>query len=242
MKNRPLLLAIVAGLAAIVLAGCSGDTTNVTTGPGATGISVSGIGRVTVEPDVALVNLGVEVTEPTVAEARERAAIAMDAVRASLRDNGVEDADIRTVFFGIFPQQSFPEDGPPRVEGYVVTNQIEIKVRDIDNASTVLDGAIDAGGDDVRASGINFTIDDPEQYFAEARELAVADARARAQALADLADIDLGDVISVSESSGGGAVPFPANTGFGGAFDEATSISPGESEIVLSVFVLYGIN
>ena len=238
---RAVALLGLLGLASLAVA-CQGDTTVLVGGTGQEGISVTGSGTVSVTPDVAIINLGVEVSRPTVARARAEAADAMEAIRESLADNGVEDRDIATQFFNIFPQFDFREEGPPTITGFTVSNQVQIKVREIDDVSDVLDDAIAAGGDAVRVNGISFTVDEPEQHFAEARRLAMEDARTRAEELAELADVRLGDVRSVSESFGG-PIPF-AEARFG--LDQAVGggpspISPGETQISLTVFVVYEI-
>ena len=204
---------------------------------------MTGVGRVTAEPDVAILNLGVEVQAATVARARSEAAEAMDDVRASLDRNGVEDTDIQTQFFNIFPQFDF-ESRTPEIVGYTVSNQLEVKVRDIDTVSDVFDDAITAGGDAIRVNGVRFTIDEPEQFFAEARRLAVEDARDRAEQLADLAGVNLGEALSISESSGGGSpAPFEAFDGrITAPSTGGVGIAPGEGEIVLTVFALYSVD
>jgi uncharacterized protein YggE len=217
---------------------CRSDT-HVSVGEAQTGITVTGTGRVTVVPDIGLLNLGVEVSRPTVAEARAEAASAMDAVRTSLQQNGVEDRDITTQFFNIQPQYGPPEPverGLPAIIGYTVSNQVTVKVRAVDNISTVLDGAIAAGGNATRVNGVSFTVDEPQRYEAEARDLAMADARARAEQLADLAGVQLGAARAVNEAlSGSPEGPFPSALQRGGD----TSISPGETEVTLTVSVVY---
>ena len=238
MQRRMTALTVAAlALLGLVAAACS-DTV-VQTSPGGEGISVAGTGRVMVEPDVGVLNLGIEVTARTVAQARGEAAEAMQEVRDSLAANGVEDSDIQTRFFNIFPQFRFEEREAPQIIGFTVNNQVEVKVRDIDRVSEILDDAIEAGGDAIRVNGISFQVDEPEQFLEEARALAMADALGRAEQLAELADVELGDAKSISESTGGGfPQPFrleAVDTGFGGP----TPISPGEGEVVLTVFVVY---
>lgn len=230
-------------LIALAAAACSGDTT-VNTQPGGEGISVSGTGRVTVQPDIAMLNLGVEVTADTVARARSGASETMQDIRSSLSGNGVEEKDITTLYFNIYPQYNYNEGkSQPEITGFTVSNQLQVKVRDIDRVSEILDGAIQAGGDAIRVNGISFDVDEPEQYYEQARKLAMEDAQAKAAQLADLAGVDLGDAKTISESTGGvtprgfdEAVAAPA-TGGG-----TTPISPGEGEIVLTVSVIYDTN
>ena len=284
---RPRTLAPVAALAALALlaAACTaGDTTVTVAQPEQTGISVSGTGSVTVVPDLAVLSLGVEVTRATIAEARSEAAEAMEAVRAALGRDGVEERDIATQYFNIFPQYSRPvpcvetrlvpapaplaategaaTEGPvaplaapavastpcppqpPQITGFRVNNQLTVKVRDLDRLSDVLDDAITAGGDAVRVNNVSFSVDEPEQYLGEAREQAMQDARERAEQLASLAGVTLGQLRSVSESSA--SSQNLGRGGFGAEFAFAaaapTPLSPGESEVSLTVFVVYEID
>jgi len=207
-----------------------------------TGISVSGNGSVSVTPDIARIEVGVEVTGRTVAEARGQAADAMDAVMDALDDNGVDEADVKTRFFNIYPQYNYRDERAPEIVGFTVNNQVTVTVRDIDSASEVLDAAIAAGGDAVRVNGISFTVDEPDQFLDQARADAIADARARAETLADAAGVDLGAVRSISESTSfvgdqRFAVPEAAFDGGG-----ATSISPGEQELSVNVSVVFEVN
>ena len=206
------------------------------------GISVSGTGSVTVTPDIGVFEVGVEATEDTVALARSGAAEAMQRVRASITGNGVEDRDIATRFFNIYPQYDYDNDdgGGPRITGYTVNNHIEVKVRDIDRLSDILDQAVTAGGDAIRVGGISFRVDEPEQYADEARTLAVEDARARAQQLADLAGVTLGSARTISESSGGFAQRSFGLAAEAFAADVSSPVSSGESEVSVTVHIVYG--
>jgi len=243
--NRNRLGSITVAAIALLAAGCSdnGVTGFAISQASQTGISVSGHGSVSVVPDIAVVTLGVEVTVPTVAAARSQAATAMKAVRASLDANGIDSDDIKTLSFDIQPQYRYQRDEKPEITGYTVSNRVSVKVRDLDTVSDVLDDAAGAAGDTVRINGISFTVDEPEQYESGARKAAIADARMRAQELAALAGVTLGKVRSISES--GAPIPI-AERSFGRAMlDSAaappTPISPGETEISLSVFVVYEI-
>ena len=206
------------------------------------GISVNGTGSVTVTPDIGVFDVGVEVTEETVALARAGAAEAMQRVRDAVAASGVEDRDVSTRSFNIYPQYDYSgEEGPPEIIGYTVNNWIEVKVRDIDSLSDILDDAVTAGGDAIRVGGISFRVDEPEQYSEEARMLAVEDARARAQQLADLAGVTLGDALSISESSGGFARQTFAVAEAAFAADASTPSSPGESQVSVTVHIVFAI-
>jgi len=243
--TRTRLAASALSVITLLALACSdhGATGFVVSQPSQTGISVSGHGRTVVVPDIAVLTLGVEVTALTVAAARSEAAAAMKAVRSSLDANAIGSDDIKTLSFNIRPQYPFRRDERSEITGYTVSNRVSVKLRDLDAASDVLDGAAEAGGDAVRIHGISFTVDDPEQYEADARKAAVEDARKRAEELAALAGVTLGKVLSISES--GVSIPF-AERSLGGVMLQSataprTPISPGETEISLSVSVVYEI-
>ncbi len=236
--------ALVLGAAFALLllaAACSGRAvTVIQSGGTGAGISVSGIGEVQTDPDVAVFSVGVEVREDTVAEARSKAAEAAQDVIDSLRDNGVDERDIRTLNFSIQPQFDFRRDDPPRIVAYIVTNTVEVTVRDIDAVGELIDDAAEAGGDAVRIQSIRFEIEDPMELIEEARALAVADAREKAEQLADLNEVDLGKPLSIVESSSNGPVPvFREAAVFA---DEVTPIQPGTTSVTVTVSVTFAID
>ena len=206
------------------------------------GIWVTGVGEVTVVPDIAMLSLGVETQAATVAEAQQEAAQAMDAVMGSLAGFGIEDADIKTQFYSVQPVRSFDE-GRETLIGYRVINTVNVKIRNIDDAGGIIDAAVVAGGDSIRVNSISFTVDDPDAYNEEAREAAMADAEARAKQLADLGGVKLGKPSYINEYVG--YVPpivFRGADIAGGLPAEETAISPGELEIQLPVQVVYSIS
>ena len=238
------MVAIVALLVVAVVAMLNEPAAQITlSGEQQSGIAVSGSGSVSVTPDIARIDVGVEVMASTVAAARGQAADAMDAVMAALKDNGVDEVDVRTRSFNIYPQYNYRDDEAPEIVGFTVNNQVTVTVRDIDNASTVLDAAIQAGGDSVRVNSISFTVEDPEQFLDEARAEAVATAHARAETLAEAAGIELGRVRSISESTSFSnqrfAIPEAVFDSAGGG---ATSISPGEQELSVNVSVVFNVS
>ncbi len=243
MKIRAIIPTAALAIVALVAVACGeGDTIVNSDGSTTTttGISVSGTGRATAEPDLVLLQLGVEVERRTVAAAREAAAASQQAIIEALKANGVDEKDIQTVRFSVQPRY----DSPNRVRvlsGYNVSNVVSITVREIDKASAAIDAAVAAGGDSVVVQGISFAIDDPTDLREEARRAAVEDAKERASQLADAAGVKLGRPISIVES---GFTPFP-QLGIGGELfaraDTATPIQAGELDIVVSVNILYAI-
>lgn len=250
MRWRMAAVSALCGALALLATACDTRITTTSTPGEQTGIAVTGTGKVTVVPDVGLLYLGVEVSRPTVAAARDGASTAMDAMRASLKQNGVADKDVATQGFSIQPQYDFPSApvGPatrPQVSGYTASNQISVKVRQMDSLTKVLDGAVTAGGDDVRVHNVSFVVDEPEKHVDRAREQAVADARAHAETLAKASNVKLGKVRSVIEGGSGGPYPYPSAiappmTGFGGKGGDSP-VSPGETELSIVVTVTFDI-
>jgi uncharacterized protein YggE len=256
--NRPrrLVAAVLVATAAVATVACTSEV-RVEAPPPAdnSGIAVSGTASTSVKPDVALVSLGIEASATTVADARAKAATAMEALTKAVKGKGVADADIQTQSFNIYPQYGTvatpvaPAGTPvkpnvPEIVGYTVNNQVQIKVRNIDSVSDVLDAAIAGGGNAIRVNGFQFTIEDPDKYLARAREQAVQNAKARAEVLAKAAGVKVGAPRSIAES--GSVVPqfdklqaLPAAApGRGGA---STPVSPGEEKLSVSVSVVFEI-
>jgi uncharacterized protein YggE len=170
----------------------------------------------------------------------------MDAIFAVLSAKGVEDKDIRTTNFSIYPQYSYPREGEPVLTGYRVNNQVSVKVRDLDSIGEVIDDVADAGGDNTRINGIRFIIDDDSEAQVQARELAVNAAMAKAEQFAELTNVTLGKLMYISESGGG--VVYPERAYEGEVYMKAdmssvptTSISGGEMEVRINVQAVFGI-
>lgn len=244
-----LALVAAATIAALAVAGCSdekGDTViNTSSSNEQTGITVSGRGEVVVSPDTGFFEGGVSVTAKTVAEARESAAKAAEAFISSVKGNGVDAKDIQTSGFAIYPQYVYPPNGgQPSITGYQVTNTVSVKVRKLDTFSKVLDDAIVVGGDAVVVSGIRFGIEDDTKAASEARALAVANAKMKADELAKAAGAQVGDVLSIAEVQQQAEVyPVAApRTGAAGfAYDTGTPIEAGTNKVAVNVTIRWSI-
>jgi uncharacterized protein YggE len=242
MNPRILLLPFVAGLAFLAVACNGGDTYVTPDNSGAMGVNASGTGTAVGVPDVLTLTVGVSAQRENVAEAREAAATAQTAVIQALRDNGVAEEDIQTVQFSVSPQYNFTQERQ-EIIGYVVSNVVTAKVRDLDSAGDVIDAATTAGGNDAVVQGVSFGIDDPTELQAQAREEAVRKAREQAEQLASNAGASLGKLLSISESSYYPVYDraFPSAAGGAASQEAATPIQSGQLEISVTVNVLYAI-
>jgi uncharacterized protein YggE len=242
MKRRLVIAGMALAPLAFVAAVCGTDTTRIENGEGPDpSISVSGEGKVTAKPDLALITLGVSTLRPTVAEARESAAAALDGMIASMRNNGIDEDDIQTQQLYINAEYNY-NDGNQRLIGFRVNNTVTAKVRNIDNTGQVVDDAVDAGGDSTTIDGISFTIDDPKDLQSQARAQAVEDARAKAETLASAGGVDVGAPITITE--GGFSPPmypypaaeYAADRSQAGA---STPIEAGELDVIVNVQVVF---
>jgi uncharacterized protein YggE len=247
------VVGVVLILAVIGISGCSSEGVKLNTENGELkinlnsqqeGIWVSGTGEVMAVPDVAILSLGVEAQATSVAEAKDQAAEAMADIMEVLKNEGVDEKDIKTQYFNIqrvtrWDDQKYEET----VIGYRVTNTVTAKIREVAGAGIVIDAVATAGGDYTRINSISFTVDDPSPYYEEAREKAVADAEAKAKLLAEVAGVKLGKPSYISESS---YVPSPIYRqdlveAAAEVSAPTTPITPGEMEITLTVQLAYAI-
>lgn len=205
----------------------------------ATGIHVSGEGSVTTKPDLVVARLGVDITEATLKNAQAEAIGRMNAVMAALKAEGIAEKDIQTVRYYVSPErQSTSRETYETV--YRVSNIVSVKVRDLSKIGDIIDAVVTAGANQVQSIG--FTVEDPTALQKEARKEAMADAKAKAEQLAQLAGVTLGKAFYISE--GGGAIPSSSVVremadGLGGG---ATPISGGELEVTVQVQVAYAID
>ncbi len=208
------------------------------------GIAVSGEGLVRVRPDTAFVDLGIQATAESVGTAVAAAASKMESVVNALKKNGLTDDDIQTTAFSIQPQYDY-RDGTTTLRGYSVTNSVSARIkRDTASVATaagkVIDDAAAAGGDNTVIQGIRFSVDDQSGAVTQARDLAVKNAREKADQLARNAGVTLGHPIAISEST---AVPGPVYAGDREAPAEPskTPIQAGLLTVTVSVSITYEI-
>ena len=161
------------------------------------GIWVNGIGKVSVAPDIAIINMGVQTQASSVSSAQTQAKQAMNAILAALKTKGVDDADIAMSDYNLSPVYNHNNGA---LEGYSVANSVIVNVRDISKVGEVIDAVVGAGGNSTRINSVAFTVDQPEQYYEQAREAAISDAAERAKQIAKLSGVKRGGLVYISET------------------------------------------
>jgi uncharacterized protein YggE len=208
------------------------------------GLWVNGEGKAIGVPDIAIIQLGVEAQQKTVAEAQRQAADSMDKVMRVITSRGVADKDIQTRQYSISPVRRWlDKENREELIGYKVSNMVVVKIRKIDTAGGIIDAVSEAGGNTTRMTSISFTVDDPTLYYKEARGKAVADAIEKAKQITSAAGIKMGKQIYISESTvyvpqinymrAEAAAPSPA---------PSTPISAGELEFRINIQIVYAID
>ena len=207
-------------------------------------VSFSGEGKVVAKPDITKVNLSIVTDALTSKIAQDENSKKSKALTDYLKKQNIDDKDVKTTGYNIYPQYRYPQyGGQPTITGYQVNQSMEVKIRDLDKVSNILDGVVGAGANQV--NGLSFEIDDPEALKAEARAKAIADAKKKANELKSQVGISLGKIVNFSENTGGYPVPMyydaklEGRGGMGGG--GGPSVPTGENEIVVSVSITYQI-
>jgi uncharacterized protein len=202
-------------------------------------MNVSGTGRVTLVPDKATINVGVRTEADEVKDALNGNTAQANAISRVLQDLGIAEEDIQTSNFNIYPSERYnPMTGQVEGKYFVVENTVNVTVRDLSSLGDVLSSVVDAGANNIY--GINFDIEDRDEAVAEARKLAIEDAKAKAEAIAAEAGVSLGDLINVSVY--GGSSPITYYDAKGGAYAESdVPIAAGTLTILMECNLTYEI-
>ena len=234
LPSRFLVLA-AAGLAAVGLSACDASSGPTLTPEGEAQhvVTVIGSGEVQGTPDTLTIDASVEFIAPDVAAAMNQTNERQRAVIDALVGMGIERKDISTTQASVQPQ--FAGGDSTAIIGYRASNSINVKVRQPDMTSQAFGLIVSTGGDATRINNVNYTIEDDSQLVRDARAGAFNDAKDRAEQYAELSGLDLGKVVSISESPGTTPpVPLPR-----GAEMAAAPFEPGQQTVEFSVTVIW---
>lgn len=202
-------------------------------------ISVEGTATVSGVPDIASVTLGVDSKGPDVASAQATNAAAANAMISAIAALGIAKDDIQTANYNVYENTKWnPDTETYETDGWMVSQQVTVKVRDTAKIASVLDTAGKRGATSI--SGPNFTIDDASNLRAQARAKAIEDAETKARALAKTLGVRLERVVGFSEWVASDPMPYRSfNLDMGGSPASAPEVLPGSSDVTLNVSVTY---
>ena len=206
--------------------------------PGDSGVVVDGLGKTTGTPDVLRVILGLSLKRADVSTAMSAANAGQARLRNALTKAGVAAKDVQTSEVRV--HRSYDNKGASN--GYQVTETLMAKLRDLKKAGQAISSAVAAGGPEATVQGVSFSLENNDALLGQARDLAYADAKQKAQRYANLSGRQLGEVQRVTESS---STPFESARGFsaatGGAALSDVPIDPGTAEVSVSVTVRWAL-
>jgi uncharacterized protein len=172
-----------------------------------TGITVTGTGTTYGEPDMAIVDLGVDSVDADIIVASNKTDEVVKKLLETFKQLGIDEKDVRTSYFNTFRETPYGTDGSPGEAVYHVQNIMSITVRDITRVGQLVTDSIAAGANVV--NNIQYTLSNSSELEGEARTLAMQNATSKAQELAELAGVDLGDIVMITDVSYAVPVPMP---------------------------------
>lgn len=251
MRNKYFLFVGILVLVAALVSGCgpalvaqAQSTQQPTVEPAAQPrtVSVSGSGKAYLDPDIVHIYVGVhtegEDAAKAVADNNEQSQQVVDALKALK----IDPKDIQTTNFSIYPQQQYDPQGQLTGTRYAVDNTVYVTLRDLEQLGNALDEVIAAGANSI--NGIQFDVADRTKALSDARKAAVEDARVQADELAQAANLELGEIQTISTVGVGYPVPMYQGMGGGGlAVEQAASvpINPGQLVVSVDVTVVYNL-
>jgi len=161
-------------------------------------ITVSGMGAVNAKPDIAYISMGYTNQDADSKTAQSQNNTQMAAIIAAIKTLNIADKDIQTTMFNIYPQTDYNNGN--KITGYIVTNMVQVTVRNLDQAGAVMDQAVAAGAN--AGGGIQFAIADPSPYYEQAMGLAIQNAASKAGAIAKSINVTIGKPSQILEMSG----------------------------------------
>lgn len=220
--------------------------------PAYNSISVNGEGEAVSIPDIATFSFTISADAKIVSDAQAQVTKKMDTVLSKLKSLGIEDKDIKTTDYSVWPKYTYepmicsPTYCPPSrqvQDGYTASHSISVKIRKTEDAGKALSVVGDNGATNI--SGISFTVDDPEKIVNEARAEAIKDAKDKAKVLSKELGVRLVRVVSFYDNNGGGVMPYYAE-GLGGDAVKsmaapAPTIPTGENKVKANVTIVYEI-
>ncbi len=205
--------------------------------PGGLRLDVVATGEVTRTPDIVTIGAGVVTRAPQAEAALRDNATRMERVRAALRAAGIQPRDVQTGTISLNQDYERQEQGRAGPGGYVATNQLYVRFRDVAKAGPIIDALVTAGANSV--NGPSFGIEDRDAALDEARTKALAVARARADLYARSLRTRVRRIVSVSESGQAGIVVGEVAAARMDAGGAATQVQPGEQLVGMTLTVTF---
>ncbi|NLJ40867.1 MAG: SIMPL domain-containing protein [Clostridiales bacterium] len=253
MDNKKMLYGLIGVLALVCIAALIGvlttrGTVSASPGTGTTEadkevdtLKVTGLGKVSIKPDIAYLNVGVRTINKDAKVAQEENKKIMEKVMTKLKALKIEEKDIQTSAYNIWPRYNY-YDNKETLEGYEVENMVTVTLRKVESVGDVLDGISEAGAN--MSYGISFGIEDTETAYKDALEKAIEDAKGKAETMSNKAGVSIIRLLNMVEGTTPDYYPrAPGNYDMAMEAEQSRSvpIAVGELEIQANVTVFYQI-
>jgi uncharacterized protein YggE len=208
--------------------------------PNGTRLDLSAQSAIQASPDIATLQVGVVTKAATAEQARKENAQKMNAAFAILKDKNIDPKDYQTTGLNLNPDYVYEKDKAPRIAGYQATNNLTVKLHDLDKVSDVIDALVAKGVNQI--NGPNFNVDKPETFLNKARQDAMKKADERARVYAQATGLRVQRIVSISENSNIGMPrPYMMKAAMANemASGDATPLAPGQVDLDVTVNVTY---
>lgn len=229
------LLGLVA-IGLLTLSACAGPTASSAAEQPRT-ISVNGNGVAYGKPDIAIAQVGIQTRNEDPGKAVDENTKTMNGIMAVLKELGIEEKDIQTTSFSVYAQQKYDPNGTPINEfTYIADNSVSLTIRDLNKVGDVLGQVVAAGANSI--NGLTFNVSDQTKLEADARVKAMADAKARAEQLAQAAGVSLDAPLTISEYTSQSPIPYAGDVRLA-AEGAPVPVSAGQIQVTMQVSVTY---
>ena len=203
-------------------------------------INVAGEGKVLGKPDIGQIDLSVVTPSKTVEQGQKENTEKMNKITQTMKELGIKENDLKTIGYNIYPRYQYLV-GKSEIIGYETSQTLRVKIRQLEKVGQILGQAASLGANQI--GSLSFIFDEPEKLKTEARQVAVANAKQKADDLAKSLGVKLGKLASFSESVFGEPMPLYAKEGYGigGGGNGAPQIEAGQNEIIINVNLTYEI-
>ncbi len=202
-------------------------------------VRVSGMGKVFMNPDTAILNIGIETEGETSKKAQEKNKEKSQEVIETLKEAGIDEKDIKTQWYNIYPNYNYSQYGGRKFLGYQANHNLTIKIRDKEKVPEILDQVTESGVTNI--GNVQYVVEDKEAAYDEARQKAAKDAKQKAGKLGEVFGFSVGRLVQVEELMNNFS-PYPmGERGGAGGGGDASAIRPGDVEIQLTLNAVFRI-
>jgi uncharacterized protein YggE len=202
-------------------------------------ISFTGEGKIYTKPDIAFVDASVVTQGEQIKDVQDTNTNKMNKVINFLKSSGVDEKDIKTTNYNLYPQYTYENNKIPQIMGYQINQTLNIKIRNLDKVGAILEGGVNVGINQV--DSLYFGFENDEQLKEQARKIAIDDAKKKAEVLASQLGVKLIKITGFSDNTISYPTPIYDAKAISGGGGTTPSIQTGQNEITVDITITYEI-